>query len=90
MTQFFIISENGDPFEIKTVGGINLRIFGEKRLWYGELEPPLNFECEEISKISFTRFFCTPELIAFDNDIPLNISKHYVVKLKLFPVPGTF
>jgi hypothetical protein len=89
MTRFFIISENNDSFEIETVGGINLRTFGEKILWYGNLEPSLNFEGHEISRISFCKIFLTPDLLIIDGQISLQISNHSMVTLKLFSVPGT-
>jgi hypothetical protein len=89
MTRFFIISENGTQIEIENIGKVELERFGNKDLWYGEFVPPLLYEDKEVSKISFTRISYSPDIVAVDHGILLDISIHSMVTLILFSVPGT-
>ena len=90
MTQFFIISEDGSSIEIENNKFIDS---GGKALRYGEFIPPLKYNGQEVSKISFTkfrRFDNNKILLSGESCIILDMPIHSKVELKLFSVPGTF
>lgn len=89
MTRFFI-SYEGVSAEVKDGETLNMSIFGERDVWYGEFVPPLNHEGQEVSAINVTTFiFRTRDVIVTGNSICLNISKEDSVELKFLPQPGT-
>ena len=92
MTQFFISYCNGVPIEIEisNTGKVELEIFGEKDLWYGEFLPPLNFEGKLVSWISFTNISRYEHSILLSGEAfkTLDMSSHAKVLLKIFPEPS--
>lgn len=87
MTKVFIVYENGERIEIK-----NGQFFSpeDNVLSYGEFTPPLTYEQDQVSKLSFSKLLLSDNLIILGISCfnVLKLPNEEFVELKLFSIPG--